>query len=80
VIAPIPPQPIPKSNAAPGLLAYIVIAKFLDGLPLYRLTKIFARIGFDLGRGTSCGTRLRHDGQLDDQDGRADRAVDQPDE
>ena len=54
-IAPMPPQPIPKSNASPGLLAYIVIAKFLDGLPLYRLEKIFARFGVDLGRGTMAG-------------------------
>jgi len=59
VIAPLPPQPIPKSNASPGLLAYIVIAKFLDGLPLYRLTKIFARIGFDLGRGTMANWMIR---------------------
>jgi len=59
VIAPMPPQPIPKSNASPGLLAYIVIAKFLDGLPLYRLTKIFARIGFDLGRGTMANWMIR---------------------
>jgi transposase len=57
-IAPMPPQPIPKSNASPGLLAYIVIAKFLDGLPLYRLAKIFARFGVDLGRGTSCWKRV----------------------
>lgn len=29
--APLPPQPIPKSNAAPSLLAYLIIAKYLDG-------------------------------------------------
>ncbi|MEQ1740839.1 MAG: IS66 family transposase zinc-finger binding domain-containing protein [Methyloglobulus sp.] len=32
--APMPPQPIPKSNASAGLLAYIVTAKFLDALPV----------------------------------------------
>ena len=58
-IAPMPPQPIPKSNASPGLLAYIVIAKFLDGLPLYRLANIFARFGVDLGRGTMAGWMIR---------------------
>jgi transposase len=58
-IAPMPPQPIPKSNASPRLLAYIVIAKFLDGLPLYRLEKIFARFGVDLGRGTMAGWMIR---------------------
>lgn len=51
-IAPAPPQPIPKSMASPGLLAYVVIAKFLDGLPLYRQEKMFSRIGVELGRGT----------------------------
>jgi transposase len=58
-IAPMMPQPIPKSNASPGLLAYIVIAKFLDGLPLYRLAKIFARFGVDLGRGTMAGWMIK---------------------
>jgi transposase len=58
-IALMPPQPIPKSNASPGLLAYIVIAKFLDGLPLYRIAKIFARFGVDLGRGTMAGWMIR---------------------
>ena len=41
ITAPLPPQPIPKSNASAGLLAYIVVAKFLDGLPLHRLEKMF---------------------------------------
>jgi transposase len=59
MIAPMPPQPIPKSNASPGLLAYIVIAKFLDGLPLYWLAKIFARFGVDLGRGTMAGWMIK---------------------
>ena len=30
--APLTPQPIPKSNAAPSLLAYLIIAKYLDGM------------------------------------------------
>jgi hypothetical protein len=32
--APMTPQPIPKSMASPGLLAYIATAKFVDALPL----------------------------------------------
>jgi transposase len=47
-----PPQPIPKSNASPGLLAYIVISKFLDALPLYRQSNMLQRIGVDIARGT----------------------------
>jgi transposase len=57
--APLPPQPIPKSNASPGLLAYIVIAKFCDGLPLYRLEKMFPRIGVVLLRATMAYWMIR---------------------
>ena len=35
-IAPLPPQPLPKTLASPGLLAHIVVAKYQDALPLYR--------------------------------------------
>jgi transposase len=58
-IAPVPAQPIPKSNASPGLLAHIVTAKFVDGLPLYRQETMFARIGVDLGRGTTANWMIR---------------------
>lgn len=46
----LPPQPIPKSMASPGLLAYIATAKYQDGLPLYRQEAIFKRMGIELGR------------------------------
>ena len=59
MVAPMPPQPIPKSNASPALLAYIIIAKFCDGLPLYRLEKIFAHIGVALCRATMAGWMIR---------------------
>lgn len=51
-IMPLPPQPIPKSFASPGLLATIAVAKYADGLPLYRLEEIFGRIGVVLSRQT----------------------------
>jgi transposase len=57
--APMPPQPIPKSNASAGLLAYIVTAKFLDALPLYRQRKQFQRIGVDLPRATLANWMIR---------------------
>lgn len=50
--AALPPQPIPKSIASPGLLAYLVTAKFVDGLPLHRLEGILARSDIELSRGT----------------------------
>jgi transposase len=50
--APMPPQPIPKSLASPGLLAHVAVAKYADGLPLYRQSKQFERVGIDLPRNT----------------------------
>lgn len=51
-ISPLPPQPIPKSNASPGLLAYIVTSKYEDHLPLYRQEKIFSRFRAEIDRAT----------------------------
>lgn len=50
--APLPPDPIPKSNATPGLLASIAVSKYADSLPLYRQEQIFLRQGIDLPRST----------------------------
>ena len=51
-IAPPPPALIPKSIATATLLAHIAVSKFADGLPLYRLSKIFGRFDVDLPRAT----------------------------
>ncbi len=59
VTAPMTPQPIPKSNASPGLLAYIGVAKFVDGMPLYRLEPRFKRIGVEIPRNTVAGWMIR---------------------
>ncbi len=45
-----PKQPIEKSIASPGLLAYIAIQKYADAMPLYRQSDMFKRIGIDLDR------------------------------
>lgn len=50
--APMPAQPIPGSIAAPGLLAHVTTAKYVDGLPLYRMETILGRSGVDLPRAT----------------------------
>jgi transposase len=47
-------SPIDKGLPGPGLLAYVVTAKFADFLPLHRLQNIFAREGFELDRSTLC--------------------------
>ena len=59
IVAPMPPQPIPKSNASPGTAAYIATAKFEDGLPLYRQEKMLSRIGVDISRGTLAAWMIR---------------------
>ena len=59
VTTPMPPQPIPKSLASPGLLAHVAIAKYADGLPLYRQSKQFERLGIDLPRNTLAGHMVR---------------------
>ena len=38
-----PAKLLPKSNATAGTLAYVITAKYQDGLPLYRLSNIFNR-------------------------------------
>lgn len=50
-----PKQLIPKSYATPSLLASIVISKFCDHLPLYRLETIFKRLSISLWGVWSCG-------------------------
>jgi transposase len=47
-------SPIDKGLPGPGLLAYVMTAKFADYLPLHRLQHIFARQGFELDRSTMC--------------------------
>nr|XP_061809045.1 uncharacterized protein y4qI-like [Nerophis lumbriciformis] len=58
-----PAQPIPKSNASPALLAYLVVAKVLDGLPLFRLERLFDRLGYKLPRSTQASWLIKS-GQL----------------
>src|SRR6266849_5821868 len=54
VEAPAPPQAIEKSLAGEGLLAHVVVSKYVDHTPLHRLAGIFAREGIDLSRTTLC--------------------------
>ena len=50
--APKAPQPIEKGLAGPGLLAAIVVGKFGDHLPGYRLEDILSRQGVEIRRNT----------------------------
>ena len=63
--APVPAHVIDKGLATTGLLAYVLVAKYLDHLPLYRLEQIFDRAGVSLSRSTLaqwvgvCGLQLQ---------------------
>jgi len=48
--AALPKHPIGKVMASIGLLAYLIVAKYMDGLPLYRLEGILKRYGGDVTR------------------------------
>ena len=52
VQAPAPARPIARGLAGPGLLAHVLVSKYVDHLPLYRQSQIFARDGIDLDRST----------------------------
>ena len=49
---PVPPKPIPGGIAGAGLVSFVVVSKFADHLPLYRLEDILTRHGVYLSRST----------------------------
>lgn len=50
----LPSQPIDKCIAGPGLLAQVIIDKYVDHLPLYRQEQRFSRVGITLAPSTLC--------------------------
>lgn len=65
VQAPVPPHVIDKGLPTAGLLAQVLVAKYLDHLPLYRQEGIFGRAGVAIPRSTlaqwvgQCGVHLQ---------------------
>jgi transposase len=59
----LPPEPIPKSGVGSGLLAHVIVSKYVDHLPLHRQDAILARHGWDVRRSTLCD-HLRRCGEL----------------
>ncbi len=63
--APVPPHVIDKGIPTTGLLAHVLVAKYLDHLPLYRQEGIFGRAGLEIPRSTlaqwvgRCGVELQ---------------------
>ncbi len=53
-VAPAPVQAVEKSIAGESLLAHVVVSKYADHTPLYRMEGIFARHGVEISRATMC--------------------------
>ncbi len=62
---PLPPEPIPRGTAAAGLLAHVIVSKYVDHLPLYRQAAILGRLGWDVTRSTLCDQILTCAGVLE---------------
>ncbi|MGF6652754.1 transposase/transposase-like protein [Paraburkholderia youngii] len=52
VLAPMPVQPIPGSHADASVIATVATAKYVDGMPLYRMQAALARWQIPVSRGT----------------------------
>lgn len=52
VIAPAGDKPIERGRPGPGLLAHVIVSKFGDHQPLYRLSKQLSRVGLDISDST----------------------------
>ena len=48
VIAPMPDQAFPKCKAGVSLMAYLLLSKFSDHLPLHRINQMLARQGIKI--------------------------------
>ena len=58
-MATLPDLLLPKSIAAPGLVAYTITSKYIDHLPLYRQEHIWQRYGVTIPRNSSCGWLMK---------------------
>lgn len=57
-----PTLPIERGKPGSGLLAHIMVAKFDDHIPLYRLSEMYDRLGIDISRSVMAdwvGPRVR---------------------
>lgn len=60
-----PSRPIARGMAGPGLLAHVMVSKYCDHIPLYRLSGICARSGVHIDRSTLAGWVDQADQLLD---------------
>jgi transposase len=52
VVAPAPPAPIAGGLYGASFIAFLVVEKCLDSMPIYRIEKRFARLGIPISRST----------------------------
>ncbi len=62
--ATMPKHPLGKSIASVSLLAFVIVAKYCDGLPLHRIEKILARYGGSITRTSLANWIIRISMQL----------------
>lgn len=62
--AEMPKHPLGKAIASINLLAYIIVAKYMDALPLHRQERILSRYGGQISRATMAGWLIRLSVQL----------------
>jgi transposase len=65
ITAPGPVKLLRGSQYSNNTAAFILVNKFVDGIPLYRQEAAFKRMGLDLGRGTMARQVLRISAELD---------------
>jgi transposase len=61
---PLPREPIPRGTTSAGLLAHLIVSKYVDHLPLYRQESMLGRLGWGVTRSTLCDQILACAGVL----------------
>jgi transposase len=59
ITTPMPPQPLPGSNASAAMIATVTAGKYVDGTPLYRIANALGRADIEVGRGTLANWIIR---------------------
>ncbi len=63
-VAVMPKHPVARAMGSISLMSYVIISKYADGLPLYRLEKIISRYGGEISRATLANWVIALAGQL----------------
>ena len=64
IVAEMPKHPLAKSMGSINLMAHVIISKYADGLPLYRMEGILSRYGGDISRATLANWMIKLSSEL----------------